>query len=834
MLDHTVTTIPSNTLLTSIESERRGQEAFARTRRRAYVENPNILNHLNQFVESGVWQEQNAAGATPRSLPLVITGDSGSGKSALLAHWSERYQREHPDVVMITHYVGATASSSDYLGLLRRIMLEIRERLDLSEQPPADPDQIVHHFSEWLTYVQEQKLVLVIDALNQLEDYPNHLQSIDWLPEDFPQHVRVVISTLDGPLLERMRGRGWKELQIEPLTEEERREVARQFLGDDSQRFNKAHIRQVAGNRNSGNPLYLRTSLEELRVISKRASADQKIRHYLEAEDLDSLYDRVLERIEGEYGKQRVSTIMRSIWGARYGLSKDELSTLSNTSSDHLDHILHGLDYHLMRRDGLYTFFHDHLRSAAGKRYAGTPRLKKNTYIRLGEYFASQPVTLRRTEEEPWHWQRAKKKEKLRECLTNIPLFCQLYAGEKHYEAFQYWQASGKRDEELLEEIYASQLEKIEAPEDIEFVKKLETIGKFLFQAAEYGGAERFYRRALKLREENDGEGERMAHTLTHLGEVLGAQGKYAEAEDALRGSLKIIEEIYSEGHAETASALDGLATLLYTTRSYDRAEPLFHRALKIRERALGQNHSDSIMSLVNLGALYFAQERSKEAQVIFDMALKRSEQALGQNHPLTAMVLNNMAAVLRDEEDYEGAIPLLERSMEINQKIFGPRHPEIAVNLMNLASFEKLADRLEDAESHFRNALSILTDILGADHPHVARCLVSFGALFHAKGEFSEAERMCQRALNIRIHAFGEDHISVHRCWLQIANAKRAMEKYVEAEEIYRSSLPIVIEYLGMEHNKVKAWYQRYIETLQTLGKVEEAKKLSMEISSN
>src|SRR5688572_29735537 len=87
-----------------LERERRGHEAFARTRRRAYVENRGVLDRLDRYA--AVTPGDATAG---RSLPLVVTGDSGAGKSALLAHWSERYRLDNPDRFIITHYVGATA-----------------------------------------------------------------------------------------------------------------------------------------------------------------------------------------------------------------------------------------------------------------------------------------------------------------------------------------------------------------------------------------------------------------------------------------------------------------------------------------------------------------------------------------------------------------------------------------------------------------------------------------------------------------------------------------------------------------------------------------------------
>ncbi len=430
MSDFIDITAASRAALSSIESERHGHEAFASTRRRAYVENPKILSRLDRYAEDGEWREGEGSGVaegTRRILPLVITGESGSGKSALLAHWSNRYQGEHPGSIIITHYVGATPASTDQPGLLRRIMGEIRELAELAEQLPADPDQIVRQFPEWLAYTRDRELVLVIDGLNQLEGSSDHLFPLDWLPEDFPPHVRLIISTLDGPYLTQMRKRRWPEVEVEPLTESERREVARRFLGDFSQRFNTAQIRRVAGNRSSANPLYLRTSLEELRALNRREESESKIDYYLEAEDLSGLFQRVLERIEGEFGPRHIQNIMRTLWGSRYGLSREELSDLSKASIEQLTPILSALDYHLMQRDGLYTFFHEHLRTAVAERYVKTETLKKNTHRRLGEYFAAQPVGNRRVDEEPWQWQQGKDPERLQHCLTDIPLFCRLF-----------------------------------------------------------------------------------------------------------------------------------------------------------------------------------------------------------------------------------------------------------------------------------------------------------------------------------------------------------------------------------------------------------------------
>ena len=58
--------------------------------------------------------------------PLVVLGESGSGKSALLANWAARYREKHTDAFMIQHYIGATPYSADWASMLRRIMGEFK------------------------------------------------------------------------------------------------------------------------------------------------------------------------------------------------------------------------------------------------------------------------------------------------------------------------------------------------------------------------------------------------------------------------------------------------------------------------------------------------------------------------------------------------------------------------------------------------------------------------------------------------------------------------------------------------------------------------------------
>ena len=94
---------PQETIPDRLSREARDHGAFAEVRRRTYIARPDDFEQLDQHVidDHG---------------PLVIYGESGGGKSALLANWIVRWQETHPADVIIQHYIGKTPDSADHWG----------------------------------------------------------------------------------------------------------------------------------------------------------------------------------------------------------------------------------------------------------------------------------------------------------------------------------------------------------------------------------------------------------------------------------------------------------------------------------------------------------------------------------------------------------------------------------------------------------------------------------------------------------------------------------------------------------------------------------------------
>lgn len=102
---------PEKDEFTPLDRERTAQRAYINSRHSYYFERQTYYDIIDSFVRS---DEQH----------LVFTGDSGIGKSALLANWIKQ-NNNNPDFNLIYHFVGNSFSGNNYGNILRHLCDEI-------------------------------------------------------------------------------------------------------------------------------------------------------------------------------------------------------------------------------------------------------------------------------------------------------------------------------------------------------------------------------------------------------------------------------------------------------------------------------------------------------------------------------------------------------------------------------------------------------------------------------------------------------------------------------------------------------------------------------------
>lgn len=768
--------------------EARNHEAFAESRRRTYIGRPDYIEAL----------DRHAAGDGG---PLVLLGESGSGKSALLANWLPRWHATHARDFVFQHYIGGTPDSANHGRLARRLIAEIKRWTDDSEELPDSRENVFKSFPEWLAKARNRaaregvRCIVVLDALNQLEDV-DHARQLGWLPTNsFTGAIRLVVSTLPGETFEPLKPLGWATLQVEPLSVDERRQMIDAYLQRLGKKLDEHRRNRLADASAAANPLYLKILLDELRVTGTHDRLDERLDGYLAAHDIPALLRQVLDRYRRDYERDRpglVGETLALIWAARRGLSEAEILRLLRPEG--LPQLplatwtpfRGALEESLVDRGGILNFAHNFLRAAVEAAFVSAADAQRAYRLRLADDFGAQPVSPRSCDELPWLLRQTDSRDRLRACLLDIERFVEIC----------------DRDQaELLS--------------DWAWLGDSRSLGRFYLEAFDAWAGSR------------GGYNARVLFVANRLGAFLQSVALRAESEPLLRRSLAIAEQLHGPDHPDVARCLNNLAVAMQGMNRLAEAESLSRRALTIVESSLGPEHPDVARNLANLATVLRAANRLAEAEPLSRRALAIGEQSCGMNHPDIAWFLRDLGSMLEETGRFEEAEPLMRRALAIAEKTSGPDHPDVARHLRNLASLLGQMNKLPEAESLLRRALNLSRASFGPVHPDVSLVLVDLASLLQRTGRMADAEDLLRRALAIDEECGGPKHSDVARDLSHLAWLLQCTNRQADAEPLVRRSLAIVEEVRGADHPDVARDVGNLGLLLMNTGRLAEAEPL-------
>ena len=100
---------PKDEKISEVEKLRASHEIFAKSRQKVYISHRKNESILDEFIESS--QDR-----------LLLYGESGLGKSALIANYFEKFKKRS-DAFVIEHYIGGAGElSNDLQQMLQRVM----------------------------------------------------------------------------------------------------------------------------------------------------------------------------------------------------------------------------------------------------------------------------------------------------------------------------------------------------------------------------------------------------------------------------------------------------------------------------------------------------------------------------------------------------------------------------------------------------------------------------------------------------------------------------------------------------------------------------------------
>lgn len=738
---------PETKEVTLLDRDRSAQKAYINSRHSNYHERQSYYDTIDGFVRNNTQHH------------LVFTGASGIGKSALLANWIIKNEK-NPDFNLIYHFVGNSFSGNNYENVLRHICDEIYELYSIrkddnrNEKIEDEAQRLVVEVSQ-----RDKQLIVVIDGINQIVTQgPGKEKLLLWLPSA-SKNVKYIFSTLPGDeTMETFERRKYKVETLEPLSDKELIEWIPRYLirvgkelnykKEQLQRIVKWSLSDVI----QGNMLVLRTLLDELTRFGVYEKVDERIDYYTSSTSIPEFFDRVLSCLEKDYSPEKdlVKHALILIAVSEHGLSEDELMTILGCQKCPLEWKLFFCAFynHFVIKNGLIAFSHRYIVDAIKKRYC-TEDPNETAPYRLGIIEGLKSPNIdpendsainRMISEYAHQYYNLCDRKNLYLVLTCQGAFNYFYEIDQSLLA-KYWRALLEESSKQYPLISYLQLSKVEKdkPKDLFFSQVALFIEEFFPSKENLQIALKYHKSALSIRKNYPNPDKlQIAQSINNIGGIYDSLGDFCSALGCYLYSLDIKRDLYGTGNClvEQAVAYDNIGHTYREMGELSIAEEYHFDALSIKEHELGYKHLSTAISYGNLGGVFFDKGQMNDDKTAYQTALYYFKKAynieselLGYNNLRALVTLDNILCASQEVEDGEELNKRYENLLRMLISIYGQNHVDVAKVYWNLGrmyyrkaekvdshSVEEWKDCINDSKHFFELAYGIIKEKMGED----------------------------------------------------------------------------------------------------------------------
>ncbi|DBA04204.1 TPA: hypothetical protein N0F65_004312 [Lagenidium giganteum] len=328
---------------TIVSRENATHIAFARSRKADFVYDPTpqYMRILDDYC--------NLEGdANANSSLLVVVGQSGSGKSALLAHWADSRRRcaQGADEFIYEHYCGCSYDSVKLSLFLFRFINQIKLSYGLRDfELPHEHEEEKLKFSlgrcleaavgrsthRTSSTSKRKNIILVLDGIDCIRTEDGG-DSLSWLPNSFPPGVRIIVSATqpgarersslhccksivrkpvaydseadliydttlppnphDSHTMRELRRRNATFIVVEPLDEAACRSIVSLYESRNKITIDSEEFSMIINSPGSSNPLYIRLILQAIDLFGpgQHKARRQWLEKATQTSDLHAIY----------------------------------------------------------------------------------------------------------------------------------------------------------------------------------------------------------------------------------------------------------------------------------------------------------------------------------------------------------------------------------------------------------------------------------------------------------------------------------------------------------------------------------------------------------------
>ena len=794
----------------ALEKEARKHASYRQSRLGVYL-GQQYVDQLEALVSGG---EQK----------ILITGESGSGKSALIANWIHQHELENPGDVVYAHHLGCSNDASAIRPLLGR-MLDTASNVLIEAALITEPIQVPLDWWELTAKLAEtlqdlgrwcrktgHRWIWVLDGLDRLavEDQ----QALPWLPLLIPEGVSVVISALECTAKAIIQERQFQLLEIGPLQRAEQKQLIETYLERYTKKLDADCLQQILACDLARSPLFLRVLLEELRQCGRFETLEAQIADYVKPNAAGSLavndlYARVLARLESDCGAQPVRKAMTALWASRAGLSESELLSITGLAPLQWAPIDLALQEALGRSGSRLVFDHNYLRQAVEKRYLAKKVRETSAHCLIADCFAAQQEwNARKAEELPWQLVQARRLVELRSLLLNQEVLASLCSERSSRELLCYWREARHPDDPELDVLISAEVEReIEAMAD-----DPELLAWFAMQIADLlsdAGLEgdllvRLRTLSLNLEEQlvkQDDEPYSLLWSMRSLAALLRRRGSYELAEALYERCLNAAEHHFGVLSQTAQVCIDDLAHLYRDAADFSKAQSLYRQVLQQSHRCFGYKHPSTLDSVHGLARLYADIGDYSRAERLHASCLRELSLLLGADHPSTLLSLGSLALVVHQRGDFRMAEDLYIRCLKASEEALGSDDPSSLLVAGNLALLYSQMGKYGQARSLHQRCLSVKEARLGLHHPDVLSLRLNLADLLHDAGEHEQSLELMEDCVDGFGEVLGPNHPDTLTAAGNLAILYGDLNRLDKAEVLHLRCLENREAVLGPEH---------------------------------
>lgn len=310
----------------SLEIEKQQQKRFMYQKLENFLGQEKVLNKISNYIN-----DKNAK-------PLIISGQSGTGKSSIMAKAIEDTLNTSNKKI-IYRFVGATPNATNTNDLLTSILEELSiPLLDkkitslLTEQ--NEFINVADKFYETITDLADN-IIIFIDAVDQLSNDDQFL----WIPDKLVSNVKIIVSVLkdrdykyDSRYFYTLEDKISNNIEIESFDKplellECLLKVQNRTIQDEQKKYFLTQYHQV------NTPLYVYMATNEMQHWKSDDIVDDNIALSLSQKDIIKYFIKNLTAIH-HHDKFLVQKVFGYLLASKDGLSEYEILELLNTDKE--------------------------------------------------------------------------------------------------------------------------------------------------------------------------------------------------------------------------------------------------------------------------------------------------------------------------------------------------------------------------------------------------------------------------------------------------------------------------------------------------------------------